>query len=175
MATVALNHAGLIWSGTFAVCIFGYIVMRGNGYRDDNDRFLLAGGCITLMLCLDDVFLLHEIVYPQYLGIPQRLVYVIYGIILLWFLRSFRHVILRTDFLLLTIALAGFGFSILFDLTVEINPFPAEFLLEDGAKIVGLVSWAAYFVRVSAHHIMPKRTRTCETIRRQRHSHGAST
>ncbi|HEV2066922.1 MAG TPA: hypothetical protein VGR08_08795 [Thermomicrobiales bacterium] len=145
---------GLIWAGTFAVCMFGYTVMRNVSKRNANGPFLLAGGFITLMLLMDDVFLFHEIISPRYLGVPQQLIYAIYVVIVSWFLVSFRRTILRTEFLLLTLALTGFGLSLLFDLTAEINPHPAQFLFEDGAKIFGLVSWAAYFVRVSARHVM---------------------
>ena len=151
---------GFVWSGTFAVCLFSHAVTRNAANRDAIGSFLLAGGWITLMLLLDDVFLFHEIIYPQYLGLPEQLVYTIHGAVVLWFLVSFRRTILRTDFLLLTLALVGFGFSIFFDLIAEINPYPAQFLFEDGSKIFGLVSWAAYFVLVSARHVMAGRDQT---------------
>lgn len=148
---------GLIWSGTFAVCIFSHAVMRNAANRDANAPFLLAGACITLILMVDDVFLFHEIISPRYFGIPQQVIYAVYAVIVLWFLITFRATILRTDFLLLTLALAGFGLSLLFDLTAGVNPYPAQFLFEDGAKIFGLVSWAAYFVLLSARHVMAGR------------------
>jgi hypothetical protein len=154
---VVSTIGGLIWSGTFAVCTFSYAVMRNAAHRNANGPFLLASACITLMLLVDDVFLFHEIISPRYLGVPQQLIYAVYAVIVLWFLASFQRTILQTGFLLLTLALVGFGSSLLFDLTAGINPYPAQFLFEDGAKLFGLVSWAAYFVRVSARHVMSGR------------------
>jgi hypothetical protein len=62
------------------------------------------------------------------------------------FLVGFRRVILEGDFLLLGLALGFFGLSVAVDVFTDRELY----LWEDGAKFVGIVTWLAYFVRVSA-------------------------
>lgn len=106
------------------------------------------------MLMVDDVFLGHEIVYPRYLHIPENLVYAVYGAVILWFLYRFLPAILRTDYVLL-LSLVGFGVSILTDVVYELGLLPTQgvFVLEDGSKSIGVVSWAAYLIRTSAQYV----------------------
>jgi len=140
---------GLVWCVAAAICLFSSFVIRTRDADGTTGRFLLAAGCVTSLLLVDDMFLFHEIVFPRYLGVPQPVVHATYICIVLSFLAVFRATILRTDFLLLAIALGAFGVSVALDLTATVNPLPGQFLLEDGAKVVGIASWAAYFVRVS--------------------------
>jgi len=146
---------GLVWASTMAICLFGWATARTWPRSDQSASFLLAAGIVTLVLMVDDVFLGHEILYPQYVGLDERVVYAIYGVMILGFMAAFRAVILRTDFLLLAIALAGFALSIAFDVIAELTnvAVPAAFLWEDGAKLFALVSWAAYFIMTTSQYI----------------------
>lgn len=146
---------GLIWAGTATVCLFGWSIARTRSAEGTRPSFLLAAGIITIVLFLDDVYLGHEIVYPQYIGLPEEILYSIYGIGIVGFLVAFRSTILQSEFLLLGLALAGFGFSIFMDAIPSswITSLPGTYLLEDGSKIFGLVSWAAYFTRVSYRYV----------------------
>ncbi len=117
---------GLIWAAAAAICFFCYAILRNRLAQASEARFLLAGGFVTMMLLLDDVFMLHETVYPDYLGMPQNAVLVLTAVMLLWFVVSFRAIILRTDFLLLLLAFAGFALSIGIDVVHStINWLPA--------------------------------------------------
>ncbi|MDQ3444132.1 MAG: hypothetical protein M3490_11045 [Chloroflexota bacterium] len=146
---------GLIWAGTVAICFFSWNLVRTRPQSAPQASFLLAAALVTLFLLVDDVFLGHEILYPQYLGLHEVVVYAIYGIVVAGFLVAFRTTILQTDFLLLAISLAGFGLSIGFDIIAELETLSITgmFLLEDGSKIFGLVSWAAYFMLTSAQYV----------------------
>lgn len=154
---VLSNVGAAIWSGAAAVSLFSYGVIRATtrSAGGAGAQFLLAGGLITVLLLLDDFFMLHEVVFPEYLGIVDDAVYAMHALLLVWFLVWFRATILQTDFLLLALALAGMAFSIGIDVVAAIVPVPGHHVLEDGAKLFGIVSWAAYFVRASARSIVP--------------------
>ncbi len=97
---------------------------------------------MTLVLGIDDVFLLHEKVFPWF-GVPEEAVVGSYAGFVLFYLVKFYSVILKTEYVLLVMALSFFGLSATLDL---VQPH-GSYLLEDGAKLVGIVSWLAYFFR----------------------------
>jgi riboflavin transporter FmnP len=152
--TGVLSNLGvLVWAGTAAICLFSYAVVRNRAAPGTSSRFLLAGGLVTVMLLLDDFFMFHEIIFPQYIGIPENLVYAIYVLVVAWFLARHRSTILRTNFLLLALALAGFGLMVVMDIFEYVNPLPGFYLLEDGFKLFAIVSWAAYFISTSVRQV----------------------
>ncbi|MDA9552839.1 hypothetical protein N9R53_07910, partial [Flavobacteriaceae bacterium] len=86
--------------------------------------------------------LMHEQLFPS-IGIPQKVVLITYGIITLSLLSNFYFVILKTDYILLVLALCFFGLSIFLDMfkIPQVNPY----LLEDSSKMIGIISWFFYF------------------------------
>lgn len=148
------NLSVLVWAAAATVCFFSYTLVRNRAATGRHAWFLLSGGFITVMLLLDDFFMFHEVVFPEYIGVPENLVYVIYISIVLWFLVWYRSIILQTDFLLLALAGTAFGLMVVMDILEYINPLPGFYLLEDGFKLFGIVSWAAYFISVGARQVM---------------------
>lgn len=67
--------------------------------------FFLFSGLLTSMLMLDDLFLLHERIFPEYLHWRQRYIYLSYVSSVLVYLAAFRHIIFKNNFLLLALAL----------------------------------------------------------------------
>lgn len=136
-----------IWAGTAAICLFAAYVLinrSGNAYLKN---FLLASGCLSLFLGLDDVFLLHEKVLPL-LGVMEKVVYILYACIILVWLATFFSDILTTEFVLLCLSLLFFGITVLMDVIApQVDIF---FFYEDGAKLLGMMFWLAYFIRVAA-------------------------
>ncbi|MRR11040.1 hypothetical protein EG835_00790 [bacterium] len=92
--------------------------------------------------------MLHDAVLPDQFGVPEEIVYSVYVGLLLVFLLTFRRHIHRTDFVLLAIAFVFFGVSIIAD--TRGLPGLDPFLLEDGAKAIGILSWLTYFYREGA-------------------------
>lgn len=99
-------------------------------------------GFLTIFLGVDDIFLLHEAVFP-FFGIPEKVVYASYGFILISWIVKFYTTILRTDYILLLMAFFFLGLS------VGLDVFPLSnidlYLFEDGFKMTGIVSWFFYF------------------------------
>jgi len=143
-----LSQVGLFfWSAAAAVSLFSAAVLSPHPDAVELRRFLLASGLLTLVLGLDDAFLLHEGLFP-YFGVPEILVYATYAGAVLFYLTRFASTIRRTEYVLLGTALLFFGISVALDLLEP--PGIDRFLLEDGAKLVGIVSWLAYFASAAA-------------------------
>lgn len=151
--TGSLSNLGImIWSGAGAICYFAWGMLRSRSVDRQVSGFLLTSGIFTTILVLDDFFLLHEEVFPE-IGIPQNLVLGAYVVFTLAFVYWFRETILRTRYLLLVLAGLGFGVSIGVDVLVHVGLIWPLFLLEDGAKLFGIVSWTAYYAFVSSQFI----------------------
>ena len=145
-----LSNVGILfWCATAAICSFGSIVLRNQTGARSFSFFLFASACVTSLLLFDDFFLLHEMVFPMYLHLPQNLVYALYVMTIAAFLIFFYERILATEYILLILALSFFGLSIFIDILDHFISVPAVFLFEDGFKFFGIVTWMFYFVRVS--------------------------
>jgi hypothetical protein len=137
----------LLWCATAAVCLFAFLVIRQDPGRRKVALFLLLGGLLTILLLLDDLFLLHERVFPRYLHWRQRYPYYAYFSLTVAYLVAFRKIILKGDFWMLAAAFVFFALSIAVDaFTGPLSEsFPSFHLFEDGFKLFGLASWLGYF------------------------------
>ena len=146
-----LSQVGILfWSAAASVCLFCGGVLRPSNVDNRFRRFLLLSGVVTLVLALDDVFLLHEIVLPLF-GIPQIVVLASYIVMMLADLFIFRRIILLTNYRVLVVSLSFFAISVALDV---IEPFEYYLIFfEDGAKLIGLVSWTAYFIAVGENAV----------------------
>lgn len=143
----ALSTLGLLlWSAAVAVCFFTYSLLRP---KTDAPivRYIGFGGGLTMLLLIDDAYLLHEQVFPGYLGVPQEAVVVAYPVLALLFAWSYRHVLAQTHYLLFLLSVTAFAGSIGADFVIYL--FLPEtgvlMLVEDGSKLVGIVGWTVYF------------------------------
>jgi hypothetical protein len=132
----------LLWWATAALCLF-------TGVRAEKPRgsFLLGAAALSAMLCMDDLFMLHEKVFRVGLGIPQKLTYATYLTFTAIHLFRFRNYILSGDWGPLVLALGLLGSSVLSDVVsiyLPTEPRGASFL-EDAAKFVGISVWLGYF------------------------------
>lgn len=136
------NIGVLCWAIAATVSLFtGYIMMRKRGYYG----FFLLGGCLSAILCFDDLFMIHEYALPHF-GIPESFSYVCEGFLLLILLWVYRAYILKGFWLPLFISLAALSFSVLLD---SAPPFRGETTIEDTAKLIGIAFWAYYFTSMS--------------------------
>ena len=118
-----------------------------------NVYFLLASCGVTTLLAVDDAFLLHEEVLTDLLNVPEILVFGAYALGIVIYLGYFSKRIFRTPQILLLMALVLLALSIGVDLVPRVGNLVGSdgiFLLEDGAKLAGIVCWVAYFVLYSA-------------------------
>ncbi len=161
---VVSNIGILLWCASASICfLMSAIIRKYNQHisvykRRELSIFFLCSGVITSILLLDDLFLLHEVIFPDYLNIPEKITYISYIIMIFLYLFRFRKTIIRiiTEGILLCFAFLFFGLSIGMDMlpiTMDIN---VEYLFEDGFKLLGIVSWLGYFFRVSLKVLLDK-------------------
>jgi len=132
----------LVWAASAATCLLAAGVLRGA----PESRFLFGAGILSLVLCLDDAFLLHDEVLPL-VGVPEELIYAGHLGIVLVFLVAFRRQILRAHYPVLLLALGLLGVSVVCDAWGL--PWLDPYLLEDGAKFAGITMWTAFFSTVA--------------------------
>lgn len=147
----------LFWAATAAICFFGFAMLRSSAGERIAPRFLLDAGLITTLLLLDDQFLFHEYVFPQYLNFGEKIALFGYGVIVAAFLWRYRQQILSTDYLLLALAFGLFGFSVAADNLFSAVDDNWGYLLEDGPKLFGIIVWFTYWSSVCAQLLRPRR------------------
>lgn len=149
----ALSNIGvLLWCSTATGCLLVYAALRAHPTAARERRFLLWMGLLTAWLMMDDLFLLHEVVLPDKLGLPSAAVYAVYAATTLAVLLRYRAVVVQSDSLLLLVAGCFFGISVLSDLAADVAHvrFKGRGFLEDGCKLLGIAGWFSYLVCFSA-------------------------
>lgn len=138
-----LSNLGItLWSAATAICLFSVSLLGKRGAPGGVRAFVLLGGLISLLLLLDDLYMLHEYFYPR-LGIFEKLAFAGYGVLVLGYLIGFRRQIGDTRFVYLLCALGLFALSLLIDRLPE-TLLPMHHLFEDGSKFLGIVCWLSY-------------------------------
>jgi hypothetical protein len=102
---------------------------------------------------LDDLFLIHERVSPRYLGLSERTIFVVYGVIAVALYLRHRQIICRGKYELLLLSVGFFAVAIAADMArglgllslLGVRSRNMQYLLEDGFKLLGITGWFGYF------------------------------
>jgi len=139
-----ISNIGIIlWSFSVAICFFSYTLLKIMKKRHNSLEFIMFGGTISFLLLSDDLLMLHEKVFPKIFRINEKILFLFYGGLILFYLLKFREKILENDILLILSALFFFGFSIVIDALPD-SLLPWHYLFEDGLKFFGIVSWLGF-------------------------------
>lgn len=152
---VVSNIGVLCWCAAAAMCFMGAAVLRRQGSGSPLRPFLLSAGLVTGTLLIDDLFMVHDWFVVYDLQLDEKLLFAIYGMIVVAFLLHFRSVILSSEYRLLGLALSFFALSLAIDALAP-ETLPMQHLYEDGAKLFGIVSWLGYFGRTSLEALSPR-------------------
>ena len=151
-AGIISNIGILFWCIAASICLFSFfrIIYQQTNKINDFTLFLLFFGVTTSVLLLDDLFLFHETIAPKILNLSEEKVFISYGITVLYGIIRFKKVIFQTEWVVLSLAFVFFALSILMDVAgfFDSLQFPRNFI-EDGFKLLGIVSWTSYFVLAS--------------------------
>jgi hypothetical protein len=145
------NMGMLMWCATIAITLFTAILI----YRKTSLRkfwFYLSTSLFTFILLMDDLFMFHEELAPQYLGFGEHAVYLFYIVCAIAYVIFFRKEILETHFIGLFIALGFMAVSIGCDYLQNLWLWKLgqwEYFLEEGLKWFGLAWWCSYFAESS--------------------------
>jgi hypothetical protein len=137
-----LAHIGMFfWAAAAAIAfLVGAVLPKGH----DLKSYFEFSGWGTLYFGLDDAFLVHDRIMPEILGLPEMLAILGYVILISCYLFKFRRAILRTEYLLMALSLFCFGASLVLDV-LNLKCFDPV-ILEEGAKLIGIIAWLGYFI-----------------------------
>ena len=149
-----LSNLGMIlWVATITICLFCSFLIRSSKSSSLHVSFLRWGALITALLFIDDLFLMHDVIFPTYLGIKDKFFYLGYGVLVgIFFLKNYK-LILETDYLYMAFALLFFFLSISVDMLVEPDQLLGMFLYEDGFKLLGITCWSTYFILTGWNYV----------------------
>jgi hypothetical protein len=140
--TGLLSDVGVLaWSAAVVASVGGSWVAGQTG-RPSAARFLAAGAVATSFLLVDDLLRLHSSVLPE-LGLSKLTAQVVVVAPAALWLAAFVDDIKRTRWLVLAAGLAGLGVSLGADTVLHANT-ASGVLIEDGAKLLGILAWAQY-------------------------------
>lgn len=156
LSGILSNLGILLWCAAASICVFAAMTLRHVTPRETY-LFLLSSGLLSTYLLFDDFFSFHEDLAARYLGLEEEFVFAALGIAASAHLITFRRVILRTNFGLLLLALVFLGTSVVIDAIFD--PWVRrlghwKYLLEDGAKWLGIASWCSYYVDTSGRLLL---------------------
>lgn len=141
------NVGVMLWCGSAVICMFTWRLLPNAEQTKNVRAFLLASSLLSFLLLFDDLFMMHEEVYPVYFGIPENAVYLFYLNLALIYAVVFREIIVKSEYVFLILAALLIGVSTVID-TMPM-PIPEDSFLEDTFKLFGIVSWFLFFARYS--------------------------
>jgi len=142
------NLGYLLWLAAAAVALFtaysGQPGVRGKQYE-----LLACGGWLSFILCIDDMFLLHD----RYIG--QTFLYVVYMVFAALIAMRYRRQLMASRGELFLLAVALLGASIGIDQFQRDLPFKYKTvqLVEEGAKFLGIATWVLYWWQASTQSL----------------------
>ena len=142
----------LMWAATAAVCLFAASMLRGGGggggrARREPRNMFAGAAAVTLLLLADDMLLVHEIVFPRYLGVRDEVMLALLGSAALAFLFRYRRLIVERRCGYMAATMAFFAASLAFDAIVPDGAFGGQYLIEDGFKMLGIAAWSSFWIQ----------------------------
>jgi hypothetical protein len=131
--------------GVFSMIGCGSILLFASHRAGKDGPLLFWIGIFSLMIALDDFFMIHEDIAPRTLGIDESYVISLYGLFALAVFIGFRNALIGSAHSGLYAALALLGASVLVDAVFAFSE--GQVVFEDSLKFVGLIVWSAYWVR----------------------------
>lgn len=154
----ALSQIGLLlWGSSASICLLTSAVLHRVSSGPKEKVFFFVAGLLTVILLLDDAFLIHEKIAPLYFHLSYKILLSLYVIAIAVFFISFRHIIQRSDYILFVMSCGFLTASVVFDKVHDYELFNllgvesegVKYLLEDGCKFLGIAGWCAYWAWTS--------------------------
>ena len=148
--TAALSNTTVVMTSAGAAIALFAAGLLPTGERRSVKGLLNALGFLLLAVAADDLFMLHETVFPE-MGIRATALFGVYALALLAILWVWRSVIFgATDYAFMILAGIALGISVVIDAVFTDEdwlelPFSGE-LIEDPAKILGMVFMTVYLI-----------------------------
>jgi hypothetical protein len=132
-----------LWAVAAGIALMGGLILRRRASDPRAGGYLLACSAVTFLLLADDMFMIHERIFPRGLRINDNYMYVLYAVFAAAIAARYWRQIFRSD---LRLAIAGvalmFG-SVAIDAILSLHSDLANFI-EDVLKFLGVVTWVVY-------------------------------
>jgi hypothetical protein len=164
-----LSQLGILtWSGTICICWFTASLLDKDKPRGNSvswSEFLCSSGGLSFLVLLDDWLQIHEYI-PVILGfakdpsgVPrffqntiELAAYILYIAIFAIYVWRYKRRIMQGNVVLVVVTLTFIGISTLIDILPHDHLYSHD-LLEEGSKLIGIVSWFNYFFLVSQQRL----------------------
>ena len=152
----------LIFAATASTCLFtAYTIGQIERTTVKWQKFLKISGFFILLLLADDLWQLHEnfptllfgnlVENDAFQNLGEAIVFSFYGLLFVLYLFKFRTIFYQTKLIPLFIAILFFGASTIIDIWLE--NISGHFVLEEGFKLLGIVSFSMYYFEVCHQQI----------------------
>lgn len=141
------NIGALCWCATATTCFLTAALLHAKSAPKPYRGFFLWAGGITTMLLVDDLFMFHDLILLELVGIPEPVTTAFYGIPVLVFLVLYRRHFSKTNYAMLLTAFAAFAVSAGVDSEFLPSPHPDEWMFDDGPKFLGIAAWTSYWTQ----------------------------
>jgi hypothetical protein len=142
---MASNIGVLYWAVAASCCgLAGFALQRRPEPRATTS-LLIAAALFTALLCVDDLFMLHEEILPK-LGVPQPLILIGYAVLGAAYVYRSLPEIRRHDPLVFAMSIGFLATSVGVDFFNH-SDVPFLLLAEDVTKLMGIAGWSTWHVR----------------------------
>ena len=141
-----ISNIGIfLWGAAASICLFTTFL---EGINRESSKLLLLGGVFSSLLCIDDLFLLHD----RYIG-PDFLNLTYLAISIFLFVR-FRRILKTIGLFNLLISILFLGLSVFFDGVIQQifnQSYELTQLIEEGFKFIGIACWLNFWCKASSN------------------------
>ncbi|NLD72361.1 MAG: hypothetical protein GX649_06550 [Chloroflexi bacterium] len=138
----------ILWAATTGILLLGGALLWPIAERRRSTWFLWASGALSLLLTVDDAYLLHEDVLPS-IGIPELGVYALYLLVAAVYAAVFYRELLASDYLLLVASGLAIAASLVIDMVFQ----NVSIFFEDGFKVYAAVFWLVFWTRTTVARV----------------------
>ena len=139
------NIGILLWGAAASICFFTTFLKSINR---ESSKLLLLGGIFSSLLCIDDLFLLHDrYIGPDFLNLT-------YLAISIFLLVRFRRILKKIGLFNLIISILFLGLSVFFDGVIQMmftQSYDLTQLFEEGFKFLGIACWLNFWCKASSY------------------------
>ena len=139
------NLGILFWGAAASICLF---TAFSDSINRESSKLLLLGGVFSGLLCIDDLFLLHD----RYVG--QDFLNLTYLSISIFLLVRFQRILKNIGLFNLIISILFLGLSIFFDGVIQQifnQSYVLTQLIEEGFKFIGITCWLNFWCKASSY------------------------
>ena len=139
------NIGILFWGAAASICFFTTFLESINR---ESSKLLLLGAIFSSLLCIDDLFLLHDrYIGPDFLNLT-------YLAISIFLLVRFRRILKKIGLFNFIISILFLGLSVFFDGVIQQifnQSYELTQLIEEGFKFIGIVCWLNFWCKASSN------------------------